>query len=344
MLGAIHFSRRQSRPYDSLFYSLAVLATTLMIGLRYEVGGDWVNYLEFYDAVLFQPLSYALTQTDPAYGLLNWASARLNFGLWFVDLGCAIFFMIGVARLSSRQPNPWLSNLIAVPYLVIVVGMGFTRQAAAIGILCWALADIRRDRILFPILLVGLAALFHKTAILFLPILLVPVFSSNFVLTIPGIIGFVFLFNLFLGSSSDHLITTYATGNYDSQGAGIRVAMNVLAAIAFVAFRDKMGFDKFSRSLWMTLTVLAFFSVVALFVLPSSSGIDRISMFIIPLQIVVLSRLPYALSVNSRPVPSVLLGVILYSASVQFVWLNFADNGWAWKPYQSIITSDQTIG
>lgn len=341
MLGAIHFSRRQSKPYEFLFYLIVVLITTLMIGLRYEVGGDWVNYLRLYEELFFQPLGYSLTRTDPGYGFLNWLSARFDFGLWFVDLGCAIFFMLGVARLSSRQPNPWLSNLVAFPYLIIVVGMGFTRQAAAIGILCWALADIKRENIIFPVILVGFAALFHKTAILFLPILLVPLISNNFTLAIPGIISFILLFNIFLGDTTDHLVTTYATGNYDSQGAGIRIAMNVLAAVLFFIFRERMGFDRFSKLLWMTLSVLAFISLIALFVLPSSSGVDRISMFIIPLQFVVLSRLPYALSSNLRPVPSILVGVILYSAMIQFVWLNFADNSWAWKPYNNIITSDQ---
>ncbi len=342
MLGAVQFARRHSHSYDRIFFSTAILITTLMIGLRYEVGGDWLNYLAIYREIFFQPLSVALGRTDPGYGFLNWLGARANWDLWFVDLGCGILFMAGLGRLALRQPNPWLTVLVAIPYLVIVVAMGFTRQAAAIGIICWAVADAAPNRIGRIIVLVGFAAMFHKTAILFLPLLLVPIFARNFLLGIAGAVIFVLLFNVFLSDTSDHLVTTYATGNYDSQGAGIRVAMNVLAAGVLIAFRNRMGFDHFIKIFWTICAILSLVSVVALIVLPSSSGVDRLSMFLIPLQIVTLSRLPYALSRTGQPVPSLLLGVIAYSAAVQFVWLNFADNSWAWKPYQSVLTADQT--
>lgn len=37
--------------------------------------------------------------------------------------------------------NPLLAILVAVPNLIIVVAMGYTRQAAAIGLICFAVAD-----------------------------------------------------------------------------------------------------------------------------------------------------------------------------------------------------------
>jgi hypothetical protein len=339
--GAIQFARQRVIAYDRILYLVAATLTALMIGLRYEVGGDWSNYIVIYENIAFQPLGPALKLSDPGYAFLNWFSAQMNWGLWFVDLICGILFMAGLARLALRQPNPWLAILVAVPYLIIVVAMGYTRQAAAIGIICWAVADARANRVVRIVLLVGFGALFHKTAILFLPLLLVPVITRNFLFGIAGAVVFAVLFNAFLGGASDQLVSTYATGNYDSQGAGIRVAMNVVAAGLMLAFRNRMGFDDFIKSFWTICSVLAIVSVVALVVLSSSSGVDRLSLFLIPLQAVTYSRLPYALSRTGRPLPSVVLGVIVYSVTVQAVWLNFADNAWAWVPYQNVVTADQ---
>jgi hypothetical protein len=340
-LGAVQFSRRQITAYGNILFIAAAVLTALMIGLRYGVGGDWGSYINMYQELLFQPLGPALRRTDPGYGFLNWVATRGDWGIWVVNLGCGILFMAGVGRLASRQPNPWLAILVAVPYLIIVVSMGYTRQAAAIGILCWAIADASPDRIGRLVVLVGVAALFHKTAILFLPILLVPVLTRNPLLAIGGAVVFAMLFTAFLGGESDRLVNNYVTSNYDSSGAAIRISMNVLAAGFLLAFRDRLGLDDFLKSFWTICAILAVASVGALLVLSASSGVDRLSLFLIPMQAVVFSRLPYALSKSGRPLPSILIGVIAYSFAVQFVWLNFADNAGAWVPYRITLYADQ---
>lgn len=335
--GAIQFARRQAGTSHRFFYVAAAIATALMIGLRFQVGGDWATYLSIYEDLFFQPLGIALRQTDPGYALLNWLSGQGNLGIWVPNLGCATLFMAGLGRLASRQPNPWLAVLVAVPYLIIVVAMGYTRQAAAIGIVCWAIADASPDRLARLVVSVAIAALFHKTAILFLPILLAPVVTRNPLLAVIGTVAFVLLANLFLGSASDRLIANYANSTYDSQGAAIRVAMNVVAAGLFFVFRERLGFDAFSKSFWTICAILAIVSVVALRSLAASSGVDRLALFLIPLQVVTFSRLPYALSERGRPLPSVLLAVLGYSLAVQFVWLNYAANAMYWVPYRTTL-------
>lgn len=47
-------------------------------------------------------------------------------------------------RFARSQPDPWLAVLVAVPYLVIVVAMGYSRQAVAIGILLAGLGRLER--------------------------------------------------------------------------------------------------------------------------------------------------------------------------------------------------------
>ena len=47
----------------------------------------------------------------------------------------AVPFTYGLFRICRQQPNPWLALVVATPFLIIVVGMGYTRQAAAMGFL-----------------------------------------------------------------------------------------------------------------------------------------------------------------------------------------------------------------
>lgn len=340
--GAIQFSRRRdSGGMEGVLYAAAAVFTTLMIGLRYGVGGDWGSYIDIYQEVMFQPLSYALGRTDPGYGFFNWVATRGDWGIWFVNTASAILLITGLARLARCQPNPWLAMLVAVPYLIIVVGMGYTRQAAAIGIICWALADASSDRVVRTVVLIGVAALFHKTAILFLPIMLAPLATRQPLLAAAGSIAFALLFTAFIGADSDRMVTSYATSTYDSSGANIRVAMNVLAAGLLFAFRKRLGMQGYQKSVWTICAALAVLSVGALLTLSASSGVDRLSLFLIPLQVVVLSRLPSALSRTGRQLPSVLIGIVAYSVAVQFVWLHFADNANAWVPYRTTLYADE---
>ena len=56
---------------------------------------------------------------------------------------------------------------VAVPYIVIVVAMGYTRQGAALGIIMAGLADyLRRESIMRLAAYIAFAATFHATAVL----------------------------------------------------------------------------------------------------------------------------------------------------------------------------------
>lgn len=338
---AVLTERRQSRSSQHLFFIAAAVVTMLMIGLRFEVGGDWGAYERMYEVIYFLGLPEALSVTDPGYAAVNWLAAQIGFGIPMVNTVCAMLFIGGFARLAWRQPNPALAMLVAVPYLIIVVAMGYTRQAAAIGLVCLAIADTSERRLLRTVILIGIAALFHKSAILTLPIVLVPIFRRNIIFGVFGAILFLALFALLVSDSSDRLITNYVQGSYDSQGAAIRVAMNVVAAGLFLLLRKRIDMPEFQKSFWTTSSLLALASVAALVVASASSGVDRISLYLIPLQIVLYSRLPYALSRDGRALPSVLIAVLGYSFLVQYVWLNYAENSGYWIPYSIYFASEQ---
>jgi hypothetical protein len=339
--GALHYARSESHHRNRIAFVAAAVLTALFVGLRYDVGGDWGAYQGIYNDIYFQPLIPALKLSDPGYAILNWIFGRMEVGIWAVNLVCGILFMAGVGRLASRQPSPWLAIVVAVPYLVIVVAMGYTRQAAAIGVLCFGLADASERSLKRMVVCVAIATLFHKTAILLLPVMIAPIATKKPLVGLMGCVFFAALFLLFLSGSSDQLVTSYVQSNYDSQGAAIRTAMNVLAAVVLLLLRDRMGLTPYQRSFWTYVALLAFVSVPALILLAASSGVDRLSLFLIPLQLVALSRLPGAWGRTPATAALLTFGVIAYSFTVQFVWLNYANHASLWLPYDNVALPTQ---
>lgn len=332
-LAAINAPPRSGQRPSPVFI-LALLLVSLMIGLRYRVGGDWSNYREMFQVYRYMDFSTAIVFGDPGYALLNIIAHGLGTGIWLVNLVCGAIFMWGLLRFSQAQPNPWLACLIAVPYLIIVVAMAYTRQAVAIGFILLALVAFMQHRYAKFFILVLLAASFHKTAIVIVP-LLVPAITKNrlvlgalFLATVP------FLYSFFLGASMDKLVTNYVEANYNSEGAAVRVAMNVLPAALFFIAGRRMGFPEIEWKIWRNMSLASFACLAALFLISSSTAVDRLALYLIPLQIVVWSRLPYALTTDLRISRFLVYGLLVYSAAIQFVWLNYAVHARLWIPYR----------
>ena len=146
-------------------------------------------------------------------------------------------------------------------------------------------------------------------------------------------------YRLMLEDSVDALTVNYIEAQYDSSGAAIRVAMNAVPAVLFLFYRRRFVLTQAERTFWSWMSLGALGFVVLLVVSPSSTAVDRIALYWIPLQLFVLSRLPNAIG-NPNGLNSLLVsGVVAYSAAVLFVWLVFATHAFAWLPYNNLIWS-----
>jgi hypothetical protein len=221
--------------------------------------------------------------------------------------------------------------LVAVPYLVIVVAMGYTRQSVAIGILMAGLASMSRNGSLIRFAAyVAVAALFHKTAVIAFPLAALTGQRSPVVnLILVGSIGF-FLYDFFLEDSLENFVRNYVQAEYSSQGALIRVAMNLVPATLVLTLASRLGFSNTERRLWRNFALASFSLLALVLVSPSTTAVDRVALYVLPIQIAVLSRVPGGLM---RELTGKLT-VIAYSLAVQFVWLNFAAHAVSWIPYR----------
>lgn len=316
------------------WWRVVFLLLTLMIGLRHQVGGDWFTYVEHITTASYETFLGAISLGDPAYSLLNWVAAKTGLGPYFVNTVCAAIFSWGLLVFCRAQPRPWLALVVAMPYLVTVVAMGYTRQGTAIGLAMVGLVALSNRKLLRFAVFVVLAALFHKSAVMLMPLAALAGTKRRGWTLLWVVVSSAVFYVLLLQESVDALNAGYITAQYQSQGAAIRVAMNAVPAVLFLWLHRRFVMPQAERMFWTWMSWGALGFVGWLAVSPSSTAVDRVALYWIPLQLFVFSRLPNALG-NSKGRNSIWVRwVVLYSAAVLFVWLVFAKTAFAWLPYQ----------
>ena len=314
--------------------AMAAVIPIVLIGLRYEVGGDWFAYEQIFVYTRFQGQFGSMKVTEPAYALLNWLAAEFGFGIWFVNTICGAIFTAGLLRFAKQQPNPWLAIAVAVPYLVIVVAMGYTRQGVAIGCVMFSLAALSNGSFFRFAVWVMVAAMFHRTALVLIPIVGFAYTRNRLQSSIVVIGAVLFGYYVLLPAAMESYSASYLENAYEAQGAGVRLAMNALPAIIFLLFSRRFGLEPLETKVWRMLALTALGCAALYFGLASSVIADRLGLYVIPLQLLVFSRLPYAFGSNGQPSFPLLIIAVAYSAAVQFVWLNYAGHATYWVPYK----------
>lgn len=317
-------------------FVLAAALICVIVGLRYEVGSDWITYLTYLDRHLRVNLNDISITGDPGYILVNWLAALLGADIWLVNLVCAALFSWGLTAFCNVQPRPWLALCIAVPYLVVVVAMGYTRQAVAIGCAMMALATIARGgerAIVKFVLWVVIATTFHKSAVLLIPLVAVTVDRGRLWTIAWVAMASLGAYYVLVADRLDSLTYIYIEREYDSEGALIRSLINAVPAVLFLVFRKRYPLFDDERRLWTIVSLLALATLPALAISQSSTAVDRVSLYFIPLQMMMLSRTPDAFATGTNARRFITLLIVLYSAAMLFVWLNFGSHAGDWLPY-----------
>jgi hypothetical protein len=316
------------------------LLLTLLIGLREQVGGDWFNYLPYLERSIGLPLAEIFQEEEPGYGLLNWIGANWGGSVYLVNTICGLVFSIGLLLFCRAQPRPWLALTLAFPYLITVVAMGYSRQGVAIGLEMLALLALQRDRLLQFLAWIALAATFHRTVLV---LLILPASTLSGSLRFSQLIRLLLLagaayglYSAVIAPDLDNYVQGYIEAEYQSQGALIRVALCLLPALLFLPNRRRFQLTPDTQRIWTLLSLLAVAAAIGLFTVASSTAVDRLALYLIPLQLFVGSRLPDTRLFGIPPATWNQL-LIAFSFAVLIVWLLFAGHSSAWLPYRNLL-------
>jgi hypothetical protein len=329
----------------------------LLIGYRFQVGGDWPNYVRYLNEADGLAFTDVIIKPDPAFQVLNWISVEMGWGIFGVNLIGGAIFAFGLVAFCWAQPRPWLALAIAIPYLVIVVAMGYTRQAIALGIEMLGLLSLRNKSTSNFVILMILAALFHKTAAMLIPIAALAGSKNRYWTAVWIAVTVVILYYFLLAKDMDALVTNYVGGAMQSDGALVRLVMNAVPASILLIWSSRFSLAQSEASLWRWIAIISLLLLVLFVIMPSAStALDRMALYILPLQLVVFSRLPLAFGATGdvnrhanrsslsgssisrlnagKATPNLTFAVLLYYGCVQFIWLNFATNAFAWREYR----------
>jgi hypothetical protein len=310
--------------------------TVLIVGLRHEIGADWPNYEVLFDAIASEPWPHAIFLTDPGYGLINKLAAELGWGIYGVNFICAVIFAAGLTTFALRQPFPWLAWLIATPYVLIVVVMGYSRQGVALGLAFAALACLQERRTSRFIALIIAGALFHKSAALLLPLAFLAGQKAGWLRNLGLLLTIVAAALALLFTQLETLWSIYIEDQLVSEGATIRVWMNALPAILLIALARRR------RDVWSDPGFWRYVAWGAIICIPlvglASTAIDRVALYLTPLQVFVWSRVPLLFR-DSAERTSVVIGLSVVYAAILWIWLNYAAHAYAWIPYRNLLFS-----
>ena len=307
-----------------------------IIGFRDAVGCDWAHYLGHFNRTVGISLSEAFMYVkDPAHTFTNWWMGQWDMGVYGVNVVYAIIFVIGLIQFCRTQTYPWLALAVSVPYMVVMVSMGYSRQGVALGLFMLAITYLEKGKFKYYIFWVVMAAIFHKSAIILLPFglfLSKGGMALRLLIMIPVLYGG---WDLLLAEKQENLWETYVEKQMHSAGAKIRVAMNLVPALLFLYYRKEWKryyYNDYPFWFWIAIASIASVALVG----TATTAVDRVALYFIPLQLAVYSRLPFLAMKELSPSVTKLLILLGYSA-VLFVWLVFASHSYCWLPYRNIL-------
>ena len=346
------------RPSNTTFFVVFIICV-IFIGLRFNVGGDFGAYRYMYtlyvDDTFLQAISFRYQSTDAGFALLNWFVTLIDpydkimwnnhqyrvGGYVLVNVIGASLFSYTFLKLVFSLPRPFLALTVAFPYLILVVAIGYVRQGIALGFLCYSLVALMENKKLFFVILVLFAASFHKTAVIMLPLLFYTTINNKFLVIVVSAASLFVLILITVAEQANLMVTNYLVHSMQSRGGQLRLAINVIPALVYFRYREKFPFTEIQHKIiaFLAITSLVLFAFVI--VAPSfSTALDRLGLYFLPLQLIIFSFLPDLFQGNKKVFMN--SSILLFYSLMFFVWIFFADNAYAWLPYENILTLDHS--
>lgn len=328
----------QRRP-NIVAWAFAYLLVVVFVGLRHKVGMDWNNYLLMADRVREGNLLQSFMHAEPAYATLMWVSVQSGLGVYGANFVGTAIFCYGLFRYARTTPSPWLALTAALPVLVIVVAMSANRQAVAIGVLLWLVADWHKSSVLRRVSLTLLAAMFHSSAAFFLAFVAWDVkLKPAYKLVLAVLLVFAMVWFLQFSGNADRYENSYISGsgeNYSS-GARLHVLLNGIPAMLMLLGR-RLRARLFPSPLSLQMAWFSLLLIPAAFVFSAASG--RMTLYLFPVSMYVFSQLPGMLaSVPERAITRTMLSLVFIMMT--WSWLAFGNSSRAHIPYSNVFTAD----
>lgn len=344
--------------YFTISY-ISILIFSLIIGLRYYVGGDYHSYVELYKSLNINSFT---NQTHTEFGFF-----MLMYFLKFLCLPFPFLF-ITTSFIQIFFVYKWCRNykflLFWIVYfyftsLYLFESMNIIRQAIAFSLILFSIPYVYKSRFFQFITIVFTASLFHKSALFFLPfyffikkdwiknkytqilLLTISIFSAKII--IKNIFENFELIAFFLNyegytdlvNRNDLLFKT------NSSTIGLSYILNTAINFIIILYSDKLKktFKDYNYIAYHNLfLIIAFFYTAS--TMSNSIVVSRTLFYFNSFRLVVLSFLCYFLfSVEKKTINYIIGFIIILFFFIYF--LSAITNGAAWcAPFRFISQYD----
>ena len=332
LLGLVEPRRINKNVYKALYFILF-----FTVGLRYEVGGDWGTYLVNYRKFSIESLGVEdFIIREPGWLFFTYISKLISQNeIWPLNLMCAGIFLIGIESICRSTNRKYLALAICYPILIVLVGMGYTRQSVALGFCFLSLKYLDDNKSKF-LLFTILGFVFHNTSIIFSFVIYLFTNKNKLPLLKPVILIMVIylaityssLYDYFYNMSNEYL---YIAG-YHALGAIPRGIPIAIAALGFLLIPNYAASSINFNSNVLVLAISIF--IVMIFMGPFTA-FDRIFLYFSPIYILFFSNL----SVDKKSYSNFFYELTIYIIFLIYliIWFSYGVNYSFWEPYDNYL-------
>ncbi|MBR3519878.1 MAG: EpsG family protein [Paludibacteraceae bacterium] len=304
----IYLAYQYAMTSKRVFAYMIITIFTLVIGLRYNVGDDYVSYKGFFfNQKLFPHMEYGYTYVCKFFNYL-----KFHYSTIFLLMGCLEIYFFVRAFQKFKFIMPWAFFFLFTT-LELFIWNNAMRQSVAFCIFLYAIRFIQERRLIPYALCIVFAAAIHKTAyplIVFYFVLNFKIkddkwlqysllFSSvvagaflrefifNNISTLAGAIGFGETTN-----DIEYLKTLDWSNNKNSMG--IATLIWLILDMTVIWMYDKL--KRLHNDVGFELYYKLYFVGIFLQNCIGGTYLDRVNMYFLPFRIVIYSFLMYELS------------------------------------------------
>jgi transmembrane protein EpsG len=348
---AVFFAWLESINITKHGLKVSIFTIFLFLGIRYDYGNDYMNYLAAFDVLSVEGLTVSTNlavRTDQDYGWIILNMLFKPIGFFGLILSIAAFNSLVIYKFIKRYvPSKyyWFSLFVYVfsPYMMLITASAI-RQSIAISIFLLSINYLIDKKILKYLVLITVASFFHKSAfVLYLLIILpyinikfrlhyVPIAIFSFIILVASGDPILYVVQLLVGNMFLAYETFLLTDNRGF-GGGVMILYYIFiyTIIMFYAINDRTK----SNLLMYYLALVSLFLLPIIMILPMA---DRINFYFTPILIAVY---PMILTlIKSVLIRFAYLSVII----VQIVYMYysfFQSNTWidSYSTYQTIFNA-----
>ncbi len=335
------FVKNKNPNLEYYCWIFAIFFLSIFIGLRYEIGGDWYKYNFLFNEFGQGSEGHSfrdVIEFGLIYVLINKIAFYTGIQIVGVNFICALIFMFALASFLDNSKNRWLALAVSFPIIIVVLGMGYTRQGLAFAFSLFLIKSLENKKLFNSIIYFLLAIFSHKTAVFIS--LLFPLyfwFHKKYIyaiifFSIPVLFGvfnfyhFKHLFHFYVGSGQH--MTAY--------GAIPRTFLILIVALFFLNFRKSYKhMNDYQMFMYSSISYIILFT--APFSILTSIMADRLLLYMYSIKIAVVS---FANLKDKKINIAIFIVISLYFIYFA-LWACFGNNAFSWIPYNFVLFHEE---